>query len=167
MGKLWSKIVFLWINFIIVLKNVFVDLNQYFSILWIDWNSEIQLGFNDTQFNKYFKIFIFPYSIDFLNINPHLRCTFFIFVKNVFYKHVLIFPVEYFFASLKLFQKNSRNYSGSLALLVKFKKIFVYLASRSRLRNEVFLATFLLVFRSRDSSLHNSFIENNTFYFYK
>ena len=32
-----------------------------FSILWIDLNSEIHLGFNDTLFNKYFKIFIFTY----------------------------------------------------------------------------------------------------------
>ena len=31
---------------------------------------------NDAQFNKYFKIFIFTYTSDFLNINPHLRAHF-------------------------------------------------------------------------------------------
>ena len=48
----------------------------------------------------------------------HFRDTFLIFVKNIFYKHVIIFLVEYFFASVKLFQKNltpliCRLYAGT------------------------------------------------------
>ena len=75
--------------------SIFFDFVNYL-------NSEIQYGSN-TQFNKYFKIFIFTYTSDFLNI---LRGTFLIFVKNIFYKHVFLFIVEYFFASVKLFHKN-------------------------------------------------------------
>ena len=89
-------------------------------MIWIQ--KEIQFGSNDTQFNKYFKLFIFTYTSDFLNVNPHLRGTFLIFMKNIFLEDVLIFLVEYFFASVKLFQKNVTPLSRTV-----FKKVICIL----------------------------------------
>ena len=73
------------------------------SVNWFEFINSIRFQW---WFNKYFKIFIITYSSDFLNINLYLRGTFLIFVKNIFYKHVLIFLVEYFFASVKMYQTN-------------------------------------------------------------
>jgi len=45
----------------------------------------------------------FSFSLILGNIKPLLRATFLISTKSIFYKHVLIFLVENFFASVKLF----------------------------------------------------------------
>ena len=47
------------------------------------------------------------------------------FGKNVFYKHVLVFLVEYFFASAKLFHKNFTPLVLILVLVVGYPPVFV------------------------------------------
>ena len=82
-----KKRFFFKINFIKSQKSFFFLTRvkfQYISILYIDLNLKIQLGSNDTQFEKFLKIIIFTYARHFFNIRPHFRGTFLNFVKNVF-----------------------------------------------------------------------------------
>ena len=75
------------------------------------------MGSNDTQFNKYLKIFIFTYTSDFLNINPHLRGIFW-FLWKIYFITCLNIPRRILFCFCKIVSEKFHKFER----ISKFQK---------------------------------------------